>query len=227
LNDTIEHRDNSIVNLKSNIVNLVNDTARLHGHNQTLQSHNTQLVSDTVRLHGHNQILQSYNAQLVSDTVRLHGHNQTFQSYNAQLVSDTVRLHGHNQILQSQNVQLVNDTVRLYNLVLLLNLEIDELHDSIKKLLQRIADCENHGTSNAMLIPQEQIQVFPNPVSYELRIINYEFSQGDLVELFDMNGRRVFSQRANNGDFSIDMTAFQSGNYILRIGNRVARVVKQ
>jgi hypothetical protein len=49
----------------------------------------------------------------------------------------------------------------------------------------------------------------------------------EVVELFDMNGRRVYSAPANNSEIKIDMSNFQSGNYILRIGNRVARIVIQ
>jgi len=75
----------------------------------------------------------------------------------------------------------------------------------------------------------EAIQIFPNPVVGELRIINHDWQTNDVVELFDMNGRLVFSKRVNShiGEFIIDMSAFQSGNYILRIGNRVAKVVKK
>jgi hypothetical protein len=109
--------------------------------------------------------------------------------------------------LNEKITNLENDTLRLYNLLI---------------------ECQEGGTSNANLIPQEHIQIYPNPVNYELRIVNYEFSQGDIVELFDINGRRVYFQRVNSqiDTFTIDMSNFQSGNYILRIGNRVAKVVK-
>jgi hypothetical protein len=70
-----------------------------------------------------------------------------------------------------------------------------------------------------------------NPVSTELHISNYEFKQGDIVELFDMSGKRVYShpvpRTSHPATFSIDMSNFQSGTYILRIGTRVAKVVKQ
>ncbi|MDR0438437.1 MAG: leucine-rich repeat domain-containing protein [Bacteroidales bacterium] len=81
-------------------------------------------------------------------------------------------------------------------------------------------------TSNTQFISTKQIQVYPNPVFHELHITNYDWQQSDMVELFDMNGRRVYSTRAN-GNTTIDMSAFQQGNYILRIGNRVAKIAKQ
>jgi hypothetical protein len=73
------------------------------------------------------------------------------------------------------------------------------------------------------------LQVFPNPVNYELRIVipSETRNLGDIVELFDINGRRVYSARANDSEITIDMSPFQSGSYILRIGNRTTKVVKQ
>jgi len=101
------------------------------------------------------------------------------------------------------------------------------LRDSINLLFQLLADCEGTGTSNAPFIPTNQIQIYPNPVSYELRIINHEWEQDNVVELFDINGRRVFTGRGYGDVFTIDMSSFHPGNYVLRIGHRVARVVRQ
>jgi len=86
--------------------------------------------------------------------------------------------------------------------------------------------------SNIDVVNVETIQIFPNPVTHELHIINHDWQVNDVVELFDMNGRLVFSQSvgAKNlsplQEFTIDMSPFNAGNYILRIGNRVAKVVK-
>jgi len=87
------------------------------------------------------------------------------------------------------------------------------------------------------VIHASPIQIYPNPVINELRLTNYELRIGEMIELFDMSGRRVFSQRiavetrhatSPHGDtFTVDMTPFHPGNYILRIGNRVAKIVKQ
>jgi len=83
--------------------------------------------------------------------------------------------------------------------------------------------------SNIETVNAETIQIFPNPVVGELRIINHEWQVGDVVELYDMSGRIVETWRAaslQHGEFTIDMSPFKAGNYILRIGNRVAKVVK-
>jgi len=90
------------------------------------------------------------------------------------------------------------------------------------------------------------LQVYPNPVVSELRIVipseARDLLANNTVELFDMSGRRVFSQRvASTGSatgrsfpepvegnvVTINMTPFPPGNYILRIGNHTAKIVKQ
>jgi hypothetical protein len=93
--------------------------------------------------------------------------------------------------------------------------------------VQNLSFVKNQTTNVRDLETENSLQIYPNPVNYELTITNYDFQQGDLVELFDINGRRVYSTRANGNEKTIDMSIFQSGNYILRIGNRVARIVKQ
>lgn len=82
------------------------------------------------------------------------------------------------------------------------------------------------ATNIAEIEADNSILVYPNPVKDELWIVNYEWKNGDMIELFDMNGKRVYSARAHENT-TIDMSAFQQGNYILRIGNRVAKIVKQ
>jgi hypothetical protein len=135
-------------------------------------------------------------------------------------------LNGTIKDLSAEVSELKADTTHLHSLIRALELDTVKLNDSIRTLLQQLADCEKSGTSNANLLPQEHIQVFPNPVNYELQITNYEWNAGDVVELFDMNGRRVYTRSLSGTETTIDMSNFQSGNYILRIGSRVAKVVK-
>jgi hypothetical protein len=89
-------------------------------------------------------------------------------------------------------------------------------------------------TSNIRdLETDNSLQIYPNPVNYELKIENGEWKIGDIIEIFDMNGKRVYfatpnyTLHSNNYTLTIDMSNFKSGNYILRIGSRVARIVKQ
>ncbi|MCL2027534.1 MAG: InlB B-repeat-containing protein [Bacteroidales bacterium] len=94
------------------------------------------------------------------------------------------------------------------------------------------AECEQ--TNIAEMETEEGLKIYPNPVNYELSIEvpNEVRDLHTIVELYDMTGKRVyFGNRipvtGDRSPYIIDMSAFQTGNYILRIGNRVAKVVKQ
>jgi hypothetical protein len=76
------------------------------------------------------------------------------------------------------------------------------------------------------------LRIYPNPVTDELRIINYEWKSGDIVEIFDLSGRRAYLKQINSSffifhsSFSIDVSHLTNGVYILKIGNQVAKFVK-
>jgi hypothetical protein len=113
--------------------------------------------------------------------------------------------------------------------------EIGDLKDTIaaknaeiERLLEELKNCG--GSSNAILqqLPQSKINVFPNPTSSELHIVDFDFKQGDLVQLYDLNGKVVFQERVNAviGNFTINVSGLQNGAYILRIGHQVTQIVK-
>jgi len=95
------------------------------------------------------------------------------------------------------------------------------------------------STSIQVAAGENMLTVYPNPVNYELRIVipseARDLFANQTVELFDMNGRRVastpLSHRSLSGVegnvFTIDMSPFQPGNYILRIGNHTVKILKQ
>jgi len=84
------------------------------------------------------------------------------------------------------------------------------------------------------------LEFYPNPVTNQLHI-THNWQSDDVVELFDMSGRRVFLRHISSDELNssndtgrtqytstitVDMTRFQAGSYILKIGNRVAKIVK-
>ena len=89
------------------------------------------------------------------------------------------------------------------------------------------AHWQSTGTNLAEMQLTASLQVYPNPVMDQLHITIDELRIGDIVELFDMNGRRVFAQPIVNREFTIDMSSFPLGIYILRIGEQTMRIVKQ
>ena len=77
------------------------------------------------------------------------------------------------------------------------------------------------------------LQIYPNPVNYELKITNYE---GGEVTIYDIKGRRVataatvgaYRIRPNeNGTTTINVEFLPPGVYFLKIGNKTAKFVKQ
>ena len=150
---------------------------------------------------------------------------------NANLKQDTADLNNEIERLKLLTPEnLIADTIRLYNRVVALQGENNSLQNRVADLLRQLENCDNNSSS-AQIIPQEQIKIYPNPVNYELRIVDYEWGTNDVVELYDVNGKRVYSARGNaigtTDEFVIDMSSLQTGNYLLRIGTRIAKVVKQ
>ncbi len=74
--------------------------------------------------------------------------------------------------------------------------------------------------------------VYPNPVNDELRITNYELRMGDAIEIYDMTGKCVYVAKPNstssivNSTFTVNVSHLPAGTYIVKIGNRSAKVVK-
>jgi uncharacterized repeat protein (TIGR02543 family) len=73
------------------------------------------------------------------------------------------------------------------------------------------------------------LMVHPTPVTNgELRIENGELSTG-IIEIFNIMGKRVFYEPFSNfnSQFSINISHLPNATYILRIGTRVAKIIKQ
>jgi uncharacterized repeat protein (TIGR02543 family) len=179
-------------------------------------------------------VMHSSQINALHDSIgTLHEHHARCNNQNDMLHDSIGNLHQQHTTINNtlnDSISTLNSRITiLLNNISALQSDTAKLQDSIRELWRLLNECRNSGTSNAQFIPTEQIQIYPNPANYELKIINFEWGQSDVVELFDMNGRRVFSQRVNShiGEFTIDMSAYQFGNYILRIGSRVAKVVKQ
>lgn len=63
------------------------------------------------------------------------------------------------------------------------------------------------------------LSIYPNPVKDVLNINATDFSGEVAIEIIDLNGRNVYSQKINNlnGSNSINLSAFSSGVYILKL----------
>jgi len=75
----------------------------------------------------------------------------------------------------------------------------------------------------------EGISLYPNPADYVVNILvgnDAELGKDATVEVFDMGGRLMLSQKIGAGEFSLDVSALKAGNYLIRIGKATAKMVK-
>ncbi len=96
--------------------------------------------------------------------------------------------------------------------------------------VQNLSFKKTEETRVADVMAQERLQVYPNPVNDELRITNYELRMGDVVEMFDMNGNRVYVAKPNstssivNSTFTVNVSHLPAGMYVVKIGTSTGSV---
>jgi hypothetical protein len=69
-----------------------------------------------------------------------------------------------------------------------------------------------------------QVFVFPNPVKNELKITNYELRDGEMIQIYNTSGQLVETRRAVS---SINISNLPNGTYIVKVGNKTAKIVKE
>jgi hypothetical protein len=70
------------------------------------------------------------------------------------------------------------------------------------------------GESNIVDFGQGTVQVYPNPASDNITIIN---SQNAYYEIFDITGKIVKKGMINNNNFNVNINDLMQGNIIIRI----------
>jgi len=79
---------------------------------------------------------------------------------------------------------------------------------------------ENFTTSN--------IHIYPNPATNQLRIKNHELQEGNLIEIYDILGQLQLSIVNQKSEIqTIDISTIAAGMYLLKIGNRIGKFVKE
>ena len=76
----------------------------------------------------------------------------------------------------------------------------------------------------------EGISLYPNPADYVVNILvdNAAALGSDAtVEVFDLGGRLMMSQRVGEGEVSLDVSALKAGTYLIKIGKATAKMVKR
>ncbi|MEO0469195.1 MAG: T9SS type A sorting domain-containing protein [Bacteroidota bacterium] len=68
---------------------------------------------------------------------------------------------------------------------------------------------------------------FPNPTNGKCFVVVPEAMRGQNMELFDLAGRKLMTQRAEKHQEELDLQALPKGLYILRLGSESLRITRQ
>lgn len=77
-----------------------------------------------------------------------------------------------------------------------------------------IIGCESSYTQNIL---EQQISFFPNPLTDHILQISTEESPIQRVEIFDMQGRKVFEKSEHKNSYQIDFSPYSQGAYLIKV----------
>ncbi|GHT83089.1 hypothetical protein FACS189467_8510 [Bacteroidia bacterium] len=132
---------------------------------------------------------------------------------------------------QSNNSTLQSQLSTAQSSVTTLQSELIVANASIATLTQDLNRCKAGGGTTAVAAPVASLlNVYPNPiVNGELIIDNEQLNAGDKVEIYNVNGTKVFETPLSivHYPLSINIGHLPAGIYIVKVGTKVAKVVKQ
>jgi uncharacterized repeat protein (TIGR02543 family) len=104
-----------------------------------------------------------------------------------------------------------------------------DFNNSVACDLTLIARWASEGSTTAVATAQTQpLQIYPNPVTNEQLIIsNEQLVAGDRIEVYSLSGALVKTFVATGAKSVIDLSALPTGNYVVKAGNKTAKVAKQ
>jgi trimeric autotransporter adhesin len=93
-----------------------------------------------------------------------------------------------------------------------------------------LSNCITVSTlSNAAIKPQGELNIYPNPTSSQVTIELSDFENASL-DVFDVNGRFIFSKQLNKASNQIDLDNLSQGVYLFKVnsnqGTTSRRVIK-
>ncbi len=89
---------------------------------------------------------------------------------------------------------------------------------------QRIANVVSgiNGAKKASLFA-----VYPNPFTREMQITGYDAKTENTIEVFDILGSKIFTDKITTATFKIETADWKPGLYLVRMGNTVKRIIKE
>jgi hypothetical protein len=84
------------------------------------------------------------------------------------------------------------------------------------------------GVNETSGLNENGFEVYPNPFHSVFKLKALKQGQEKYtLELFDLSGRKLYTETVSGGDRELDMSAYASGTYILRISDEQAEVHKK
>ena len=75
-------------------------------------------------------------------------------------------------------------------------------------------------------LPQVQVSFYPNPAFDRITITSEDDMVGSPYTFMDLAGKRILSGRLNGQTVSVDISAFETGIYLLQVGDQRRRTFK-
>jgi hypothetical protein len=79
---------------------------------------------------------------------------------------------------------------------------------------------------SGLLIQSSDINIFPNPVKDELRIMINRITEPVVIDVFDIYGRKMISRQATQSS-RIDVSKLASGIYFVKVATKQGMVLHQ
>ncbi|MGY6562784.1 MAG: T9SS type A sorting domain-containing protein [Luteibaculaceae bacterium] len=87
--------------------------------------------------------------------------------------------------------------------------------------------CFNFSTVGVNELTTNGLHIFPNPASQQVTLNFSNQVPFEPIELYDITGKLLLSQRAKSLSESLDITQLSTGIYFIRIGNFTQKLIKQ
>jgi hypothetical protein len=203
-----DDKDVLIAQLRQCIAALQADSTSTHEELTTATGRIAALVSDTVRLY---TALQT--AQGIQNT-------DSINSLNARIAKLQTELNAANTAkndLQSQLNTAGSDKNTLQT-------QLNTANTTISSLQAQLTTCQNNGSSNTTAVGAMYalpLQSYPNPTS---GIVYIDNPDGDEAEVYSIDGTLLLRSKAAT---IIDLSKYAAGAYIIKVGNKAAKVVKE
>jgi Secretion system C-terminal sorting domain len=87
--------------------------------------------------------------------------------------------------------------------------------------------CSLMPIENLQNIDNQSFTVFPNPASDFVQIEFDNNKQNPFVTIIDVFGKTIFTDRMSESPFSLDINRLTPGIYLVKIGNKVQKLIKK